>query len=154
MLHADSDDEKSQTGYVFLVNGGSVSWRSCKQSLKAKSTMESEYIDTADAAYEAIWIHKFVLEFGVLPGMRDRVNIYCDDTVAITKTRNLRAHSIDKPMLRRYHVIRDYVKDGRIRIFKVHTNLSVVEPLTKPLPLEKFDPHQHLMGVRSFPNVK
>jgi hypothetical protein len=27
---ADSDDEKSQTWYVFLVNGGAVSWRSCK----------------------------------------------------------------------------------------------------------------------------
>jgi hypothetical protein len=53
---ADSDDEKSQTGYVFLVNGGAVSWRSCKQSLKAKSTMESEYIATADAGNEAVWL--------------------------------------------------------------------------------------------------
>jgi hypothetical protein len=38
--NADSDDEKSQKGYVFLVNGGAVSWRSCKKSLKAKSIME------------------------------------------------------------------------------------------------------------------
>jgi hypothetical protein len=38
---ADSDNENSQTGYVFLVNGGAVSFRSCKQTLKAKSTMES-----------------------------------------------------------------------------------------------------------------
>jgi hypothetical protein len=27
---ANSDDKKSQTGYVFLVNEGTVSWRSCK----------------------------------------------------------------------------------------------------------------------------
>jgi hypothetical protein len=27
---ADSDDEKSQTGYVFLVNGGAMMWRRCK----------------------------------------------------------------------------------------------------------------------------
>jgi hypothetical protein len=59
---ADSDDEKSQTGYVFLVNGGAVSWRSCKQTLKAKSTMESEYIATADVANEAVWLQMFVLE--------------------------------------------------------------------------------------------
>jgi hypothetical protein len=32
---ADSDDDKSQTRYVFLVNGGAVSWRRCNQSLKA-----------------------------------------------------------------------------------------------------------------------
>ena len=28
----DPDDSKSQTGYVFMLNGGAVSWRSSKQS--------------------------------------------------------------------------------------------------------------------------
>jgi hypothetical protein len=37
-----------------LVNGGTVSWRSCKQSLIAKSIMESEYIAAADATNEAV----------------------------------------------------------------------------------------------------
>jgi hypothetical protein len=32
-------------------------------------------------------------------------------------------------------------------------DLNVVEPLEKPLPMAKFDPHQHSMGVRSLPNV-
>ena len=27
----DPDDSRSQTGYVFKVNGGAVSWKSCKQ---------------------------------------------------------------------------------------------------------------------------
>jgi hypothetical protein len=150
---ADSDDEKSQTRYAFLVNGGAVSWRSCKQSLKAKSIMESEYIATANMENEAVWLQKFVLELGVLPGMRDPLHIHCDDKATITETRELSAHSVDKPILRRYHVIRDYVKDGRIRICKVHTDLYVAEPLMKPLLLAKFDPHQHSMGVRSLPNV-
>jgi hypothetical protein len=26
----DPDDSKSQTGYVFMLNGGAVSWKSCK----------------------------------------------------------------------------------------------------------------------------
>ena len=26
----DKDDSKSQTGYVYILNGGAVSWRSCK----------------------------------------------------------------------------------------------------------------------------
>ena len=37
----DPDDSKSQTGYVFLVNGGAVSWGSGKQSTVGQSTMES-----------------------------------------------------------------------------------------------------------------
>jgi hypothetical protein len=116
--------------------------------------MESEYIATADVANEAIWLQKFVLKLGVLPGMRDPVHIHCDNTTAITEDRELETHSVDKPVLQRYHVIRDYVKDGRISIGKVHTDLNVAESLTKTLPLAKFNPHQHLMGVRSLPNVK
>jgi hypothetical protein len=31
----DPDDSKSQTGYVFMLNGGAVSWKSYKQDLVA-----------------------------------------------------------------------------------------------------------------------
>jgi hypothetical protein len=132
--NADSDDKKSQTGYVFLVNRGMVSWRIRKQSLKSECTMESEYIAVADAANEVVWLKKFVIELGMFLGMHDHVHIYCDDTAATAKAKELRAHSVDKPILRRYHVTSDYVKDGRIRICKAHMDLNVADPLTMPLP--------------------
>jgi hypothetical protein len=94
-------------------------------------------------ANEAVWIQKFVIELGVFPGMRDPVHIYCDDTAAIAKAKELRAHFVDKPLLRRYHVISDYIKDGRIRICKAHMDLNVAYPLMKSLPQASFDPHQH-----------
>jgi hypothetical protein len=59
-----------------------------------------EYIATADVENEAVWLQKFVLELGVLPRMCDLVHIHCNDTTSITKTRELRAHSVDKPILR------------------------------------------------------
>ena len=34
----DPDDSKSQSGYVFILNGGAVSWKSSKQSVVAKSS--------------------------------------------------------------------------------------------------------------------
>ena len=40
----DPDDSKSQTGYVFTLNGGAVSWCSSKQSIMAGSTCEAEYM--------------------------------------------------------------------------------------------------------------
>jgi hypothetical protein len=80
------------------VNGGAVSWRSCKQSLKAKSTTELKYIAMGDVANEAVWLQKFILELGVPPGMRDPIHIHCDDKTAITEIRELSAHSVDKPI--------------------------------------------------------
>jgi hypothetical protein len=61
---------------VFLVNGGAVNWISRKQSLKAKSTMESEYVAAADATNEVFWLQNFVIELGVFPEMHDLVHIY------------------------------------------------------------------------------
>src|ERR1041385_7018640 len=82
-LGLDLDDSKSQTGYVFMLNGGASSWRSGKQSVVAQYTMESEYIAACEASNEALWLKKFVIELGVFPSCTDPVSIYCDNTGAI-----------------------------------------------------------------------
>src|SRR3989337_2067728 len=46
----DPDDSRSQTGYVFILNGGAISWCNCKQSVVAGSTCEAEYIVASEAA--------------------------------------------------------------------------------------------------------
>ena len=51
---SDPDDHKSQSGYVFMLNGCAVSWISGKQSSIAQSTMESEYMAAAEASNEAV----------------------------------------------------------------------------------------------------
>ena len=46
-FHTDLDDSKSQTGYVFILNGGAASWCSSKKSVMAGSTCEAEYVATS-----------------------------------------------------------------------------------------------------------
>ncbi|XP_075111825.1 secreted RxLR effector protein 161-like [Nicotiana tabacum] len=41
------DTGKSTSGYIFLLAGGAVSWRSVKQTIVATSTMEAEFIASA-----------------------------------------------------------------------------------------------------------
>ena len=50
----DLDDSKSQTGYVFLLNGGAVSWCSSRQSIVAGPTCEAEYVAASEAANEEV----------------------------------------------------------------------------------------------------
>ena len=63
----DPDDSKSQTGYVFILNGGAVSWCSYKQSFVAGSTCEAEYIAASEAANEGVWMKEFISDLGVIP---------------------------------------------------------------------------------------
>jgi hypothetical protein len=50
----DPDDSKSQTEYVYILNGGAVSWRSCKQSVIINSTTEAEYMAALEASSEGV----------------------------------------------------------------------------------------------------
>ncbi|GJT30403.1 hypothetical protein Tco_0910678 [Tanacetum coccineum] len=40
----DADDSKSQTGYVFILNGGSIDGKSAKQSVIATSSTAAKYL--------------------------------------------------------------------------------------------------------------
>ena len=52
-FQTDVEDSKSQSGYVFCLNGGVFSWKSSKQDTVVDSTTESEYIAASEAAKEA-----------------------------------------------------------------------------------------------------
>nr|GEY01143.1 retrotransposon protein, putative, Ty1-copia subclass [Tanacetum cinerariifolium] len=69
----DADDLKSQTGYVFVLNGGAVDWKSAKQRIFATSSAEAEYISAFDASKEVVWVRKFISGLGVVPTIEEPI---------------------------------------------------------------------------------
>ena len=82
-FQSDIDDSKSQSGYVFTLNSGAVSWKSSKQETTADSTTKSEYIAAFEAAKEAVWIKKFITELGVVPSIVHPILLYCGNKGAM-----------------------------------------------------------------------
>nr|GEV28203.1 hypothetical protein [Tanacetum cinerariifolium] len=76
----DANDMKSQIAYVLILNGGAVDWKSTKQSIFATSFIDNEYIAAFDASKEAVWIHKFISGFGVVPTIKEPINMYYNNT--------------------------------------------------------------------------
>ncbi|KAJ9566455.1 hypothetical protein OSB04_002421 [Centaurea solstitialis] len=72
-FQTDRDDFRSQSGYVFTLNGGAISWKSSKQDTIADSTTEAEYIAASDAAKEAVWLRNFLWISEWLPVSLDRL---------------------------------------------------------------------------------
>nr|GEX03372.1 hypothetical protein [Tanacetum cinerariifolium] len=77
----DADDLKSQTGYVFVLNGGAVDWKNAKQSIFTTSSAEAEYIAAFDAFKEAVW----VIELGDIKLEK----VHTDDNLADPFTKEL-----------------------------------------------------------------
>ncbi|GJW08909.1 retrotransposon protein, putative, ty1-copia subclass [Tanacetum coccineum] len=144
----DRDDLQSQTGFVFVMNRCTVDWKSSKQSTTAMSSMEAEYIGAAEAAMEAIWICKFIYGLGVVPSIDKPMDIYCDNTCAITIADEPGVQKGAKHFLIKYHFIYEVIQEGDIRILKVHTDNNLADPLTKPMPCSKHVEHARSIGLR------
>jgi hypothetical protein len=80
--------------------------------------------------------------------MRRPLDLYCDNNGAIAQAKEPRNHQKNKHVLWKFHLIREFVKRGEIKICKRHMDLNVADPLTKPLPQPKHEVHTRAMGIR------
>ena len=84
----------------------------------------------------------------VVLSIADSVDLYCDNNGAIAQAKEPRSHQRSKHILRRYHLIREIIDRGDVKICRVPTNDNVADPLTKPLPQSKHDGHTRALGIR------
>ena len=99
----------------------------------AGSTCEAEYIAASEAANEEVWMKEFISNLGLIPSASRPMKIFCDNTGAIALAKESRFHKRTKHIKRRFNSIHDRGKEGGIEICKIHTDLNVADPLTKPL---------------------
>jgi hypothetical protein len=57
---SDPRNARSQTGYIFLHGGTTISWKSSKQTLVATSTNHSEIITLYKVSRECDWLHRMI----------------------------------------------------------------------------------------------
>ncbi|KAJ9536512.1 hypothetical protein OSB04_un000306 [Centaurea solstitialis] len=147
-FQTDGDDFRSQSGYVFTLNGGAISWKSSKQDTIADSTTEAEYIVASDAAKEAVWLKNFLSDLRVVTSISRPIDIFCDNSGAIAQAKEPREHHKSRHVLRKYHLIREIIGRGDVRICKIPTVDNVADPLTKPLARVKHEAHANSIGMQ------
>ena len=151
-FQTSTQDSRSQSGFVFVMNGAAVSWKSSKQETVADSTTESEYIAASEAAKEAVWIRNFISGLGVVPSILDPLEIFCDNNGAIAQAKEPRSHQKSKHILRRYHLIREIIERGDVKISKIASEDNIADPLTKQLRPNKHEAHLRSFGLRVMPD--
>ena len=53
-LQSDPDDSISTSRFLFTLNGGAMSWKSCKQPTIVDSMIEAKYIVVSDTTKESV----------------------------------------------------------------------------------------------------
>ena len=64
------DSRKSTFGYLFMLAGGAISWKSSKQVITATSTMEAEFVACFEAIVYGLWLRNFILGLGIINSIR------------------------------------------------------------------------------------
>ncbi|GJW43230.1 hypothetical protein Tco_0072029 [Tanacetum coccineum] len=103
------NDTRSLSRVIVFVRhyGGAVDWKSKKQTTIAMSAAQAEYMAASEAAMEAVWIRKFVGDLGVMPSIKEPINMYCDNSAAIIFAKDSGIMKGARHFLRRYHFVRE-----------------------------------------------
>lgn len=139
------DTRRSTTGYVFILNGGAITWSSRLQSTVAVSTTEAEYMAAAAITKEALWLRTL---FADLRMSTPCIDISADNQAAISLLKNpiisMRSKHIDVL----HHFARERVARGEVTFTYVPTDAMAADVLTKPVPTPKLKFCRNAMGIR------
>src|ERR1700728_5463762 len=75
------------------------------------------------------------------------VSILCDNTSAISISKNPVMHSKTKHIPIKYHFLREQVLEQKVKLEYVPSKQQVADILTKPLPRETFEYLRKKLGV-------
>ncbi|GJP67721.1 hypothetical protein CLOP_g24508 [Closterium sp. NIES-67] len=112
-------DGTSIGGYVCLLGGGAVSWRSKKQNEVGLSSCETEYMALHHGAKEVVWLRRLLEELGV--GQEEPTVVFCDNESAVKLAKNACLHGLTKHIRPKWHWVRRLLdKEVRLEIVKTH----------------------------------
>ncbi|RVW57835.1 Retrovirus-related Pol polyprotein from transposon TNT 1-94 [Vitis vinifera] len=141
------DDKKSTTGYIFLMAGGAISWKSVKQTLTTSSTMEAEYVACYEPCCHVMWMQNFISTLGVVDSISRPLKLFCDNSAVVAFSKNTRSISHSKHIDVKFYFVNEKVKKSLIDIEHMSTKGMLANPLTKGLPIVVFQEHVSQMGL-------
>ena len=144
----DVGDRKSTSGYVFLLGGATVSWKSAKQTTVAVSTAEGDYIALSTASQGAIWFQRLMSDLS--KKIFQEIIIYEDDQSTICLAKNQTVHERTRHIDIKYHFICDLVEAGKIKLIYCATENMVDNIFTKGLTIKQFEKLPHPIRVAKY----
>lgn len=126
-----TDDRRSYSGYIALLGGNLLSWRSKKQQTVSTSTTEAEYRALFEGTQEAVWFKYLFDSLNIQ--LNNKFNLLVDNQSAIALAINPLFQQRTKHIDVVYHWLREIYDSGLIHISYVPTQRMKADICTKAL---------------------
>lgn len=149
--YADADwaesrlDRKSNSGYVFLLNGSAVSWSCRKQTCVALSSTEAEFISLAEACKEAKWLTQLFID--LKHPFNEAITMWEDNQSCLKLIESEKQSNRSKHIDTKFYFIRDYAANQIVSFSYCPTDDMIADLLTKPLPASRLKKLRRMCSI-------
>ena len=146
---SDADAIKATSGYVFTLAGAAVTWRSCKQTILTRSTMEAELVALDTATVEAEWLRELLMDLPLVEKPVPAILMYCDNQTVLIKVTSTKDNSkSSRHVKRRLKSVRKLKNSGVIAVNYIRSEKNLTDPFTKGLSWTTISVANMDMGLR------
>ncbi|GJP37861.1 hypothetical protein CLOM_g22265 [Closterium sp. NIES-68] len=129
---SEDEDCSSIGGFVCMIGGGPVSWRSKKQSEIAQSSAKAEYMALYHGIKEIVSLRKLLEDIG--EKQDGPTPLFTNSKGAIGMATNPILNGLNKHMKIKWHWVWQMVKEGVVELHHVKASKQAADFLTKRLP--------------------
>ncbi|KAH9672540.1 protein kinase domain-containing protein [Citrus sinensis] len=112
---------RSVTGYCTFLGDSPISWKTKKQNVVSRSTVEAEYRSLADLSCELQWLKALFADLGHL--QHDPMTVYCDNQSALYIAENPVYHERTKHIELDCHFVRERVQSKLLLPLHIPTSM-------------------------------
>ncbi|GKF73761.1 hypothetical protein Tco_0220093, partial [Tanacetum coccineum] len=130
---SNTEDNSSTSGWVFMLDGGAISWASKKQTCITGLKMESEFVALAAASKKAEWLKNLLLKIPLWVKPIEPISIRCNSAATLVKAYSQMYNGKSRHLGVRHSMIRELVTNGVVSIEFMRSQQNLVDHLTNAL---------------------
>ncbi|XP_023734190.2 uncharacterized mitochondrial protein AtMg00810-like [Lactuca sativa] len=139
---------RPRTGYLLMLGGAPISWKTKKQSVVSRSSAEAEYRAMASTVSEVLWVRWLFKDLQVV--IDSPTTLFCDNQAARHIANNPVFHERTKHVEMNFFFVRERVSSREVVLMKIDSKMQVADLLTKGLGTNQL---QFLLGKIGVKNL-